>query len=192
MDRGDRGELTALTALWERRWPGTEPIGWELGRGDRDVWVRFHSLPESKRYPDDESEYAIVLERHNTVLDELFAGSEVYVMVPRWSDRSSAPRMNRDARRWRTWLRADDTVPELSFYCHVFVERRQWRWGGLDRLLRRVADDIEGGVIIAGPGLRRLYHPYDGGADVYLTTAEERDRLKERHAEWLSPYPSGM
>ncbi|WP_416874348.1 hypothetical protein [Kitasatospora sp. SC0581] len=187
----DREARTALTALWERRWPGTEPVGYELGRA-RDVWVRFHSLPESKRYPDDEREYVIVLERHNTVLDELFAGAEVYVLTPRWSSRESAPRMRRDAKHWRTWLQTDDPEPEFRTYCHVFVERRRWRRGGLDGLLRRVADDREGGVIIAGPGLRRLYHPYDGGADVYLASTEERDRLKERHAGWLSGHPNGL
>ncbi|WP_316520150.1 DUF3885 domain-containing protein [Kitasatospora brasiliensis] len=185
----DQADREALTALWERRWPDTEPVGYELGRDERDTWVRFHSLPESKRYPDDEREYAIVLERHNTVLDELFTGSEVHVMVPRWSDRPSAPRMHWDTRHWRSWLCDED--PEFPYYCHVFVERRPWRRGSLDRLLRRVADDREGGVIIAGAGLRRLYHPYDGGADVYLTTAEERDRLKERHFGWLSVHPSG-
>ncbi|MFF4379769.1 hypothetical protein [Kitasatospora sp. NPDC001547] len=187
----ERVDREALTALWERRWPGTEPVGYEIGR-ERDVWVRFHSLPESKRYPDDEREYAIVLERHNTVLDELFAGAEVYVLTPRWTGSASVPRMRRDAKHWRTWLQSDDEVPEFRTYCHVFVERRQWRRGSLDGLLRRVADDREGGVIITGTGMRRLYHPYDGGADVHLATTEERDRLRERHADWLSRHPGGL
>ncbi|MGW3074922.1 DUF3885 domain-containing protein [Kitasatospora sp. NPDC001132] len=192
MKRGsNRVDREELTALWERRWPGVEPVGYEIGTRTRDVWVRFHSLPQSKRYPDDEREYAIVLERHNTVLDELFAGSEVYVLTPRWSGRTSVPRMRRDAKHWRTWLQADDPAPEFRTYCHVFVERRRWRRGELDRLLRRVADEREGGVIVTDTGMRRLYHPYDGGADVYLTTAEERDRLKERHADWLSRHPGG-
>ncbi|WP_030258010.1 MULTISPECIES: DUF3885 domain-containing protein [Streptomyces] len=184
-------DMAALTALWERRWPGSAPVGHEIDARGGDRWVRFHSLPESKRYPDDEHEYAIVLERYNTVLDELFAGREVYVITPRWTDRASAPRMRRDAKHWRSWLEEDD--PEVGFrsYCHVFVERRQWRPGCLDRLLRRIADDAECGVIITDTGMRRLHHPYDGGADVCLTTTEERDRLKERHADWLSRYPGG-
>ncbi|WP_254803011.1 hypothetical protein [Kitasatospora sp. SUK 42] len=181
----------ALTALWERRWPGCPPIGDELDERGRDQWVRFHSLPESKRYPDDEREYAIVLERHNTVLDELFAGAEVYVLTPRWTGRASAPRMRRDAKHWRSWLQTDDPEPEFRTHCHVFVERRRWLPGSLDWLLRRVADEQEAGVSITDTALRRLYHPYDGGADVYLTTTEERDRLKERHADWLSRHPGG-
>ncbi|MFF2147886.1 hypothetical protein [Kitasatospora sp. NPDC058190] len=44
----------ALTALWERRWPGSPPVGHEIDPGERDVWVRFHSLPRSKRHPETE------------------------------------------------------------------------------------------------------------------------------------------
>lgn len=39
--------------------------------------MRFHSLPDSKRYAESEDEYAIVLDRYNTILDELFAGTDV-------------------------------------------------------------------------------------------------------------------
>jgi hypothetical protein len=66
-----------LTGLWQERWPRCPPVGYKLRGPYQDVWVRFHSLPESKRYPEDENEYAVVLERYNTVLDELFAGADV-------------------------------------------------------------------------------------------------------------------
>ncbi|MFD4907538.1 DUF3885 domain-containing protein [Kitasatospora purpeofusca] len=44
--------------------------------------MTVHSLPESKRYAQDESGYAIVLDRYSTVLDELFAGTDVFVITP--------------------------------------------------------------------------------------------------------------
>ncbi|MFI6157873.1 hypothetical protein ACIBCA_34910 [Kitasatospora sp. NPDC051170] len=189
----DLVESTALTALWERRWPGSTPVGHEIDGRAREVWVRFHSLPESKRYPDDEREYAIVLERHNTVLDRLFEGGEVYVLVPRWTVSPDAPvEVPAGSVRWRSWLDRDDPEPEFRSHCHVFLERRPWRRGCLDGLLRRVADEEEAGVIVTDTGLRRLYHPYDGGADVFLASVEERDRLRERHADWLSRHPQGF
>jgi hypothetical protein len=40
--------------------------------------------------------------------------------------------------------------------------------------------------------MQRIHHPYDGGADVFLTTPEERDRMRDRHADWLSSHPSGL
>ncbi|MER5550899.1 hypothetical protein ABT001_04295 [Streptomyces sp. NPDC002793] len=39
-------------------------------------------MPESKRYAEDKSEYAVVLGRYDTVLDGLFAGGDVYVITP--------------------------------------------------------------------------------------------------------------
>ncbi|MFJ9696102.1 hypothetical protein [Kitasatospora sp. NPDC101183] len=184
-------DKAALTALWEQRWPGSPPIGHEIEDRGRERWVRFHSLPGSKRYPEDEGEYAILLERHNTVLESLFAGGEVYVMVPRWTGSAEAPAGPPAGAHWRSWLQQDDPDPEFRTYGHVFVERRPWRRGCLDGLLRRVADEEEAGVIVTDTGLRRLYHPYDGGADVHLVSTRERDELRDRHAGWLSGHPGG-
>ncbi|MGC4897283.1 DUF3885 domain-containing protein [Micromonospora sp. DT31] len=66
-------ELTpqTLTELWEQRWPECPPFAHRLRVQYPDRWARFHSLPGSKRYPADESEYAALLDRHYTTLSEL-------------------------------------------------------------------------------------------------------------------------
>lgn len=69
-----------LSALWQERWPLSPPLAHELKNLYPDRWVRFHSLPGSKRYAEDEAEYEILLHRHNTVLNELFAERRVYVV----------------------------------------------------------------------------------------------------------------
>jgi len=51
----------------------------------RDRWVRFHSLPESKRYASDEIERRTILHRHYTVLGELFSGADVLIMTSKFS-----------------------------------------------------------------------------------------------------------
>jgi hypothetical protein len=92
------GRVTAaLTELWQQHWPDCPPVGYKLRDPYRNVWVRFHSLPESKRYAEDESEYTVVLERYNTVLDELFAGREVYVITPVWTNEAEVPPYQPDA-----------------------------------------------------------------------------------------------
>ncbi|MGI5506319.1 DUF3885 domain-containing protein [Lentzea sp. CA-135723] len=35
-------------------------------------------------------------------------------------------------------------------------------------------------------------NPYDGGADILLPTAVDRDAVKRRHTDWLSLHPSGF
>lgn len=60
-----------LTELWERKWPGSEPLGYLLPVSNHDRWVRFHSLPEFKRYAETPAEYEEVVRRHRAVLAEL-------------------------------------------------------------------------------------------------------------------------
>ena len=151
--------------------------------------MRFHSLPNSKRYAETETEYKTVLHRYNTVLTELFADQEVYVttvtyvMDEGFTDPAAAfdaHALNPGSRPW-TRVREDD--PGCTM--HVHVGQLPWKPSILDPLLRAVADHNCNGVIIMDTDLRRLYAPYDGGADVNLTDKEERDRLKAKHANWL-------
>ena len=60
-----------MLASWQRWYPNCEPIAHLIRREYPDRWVRFHSLPFSKRYAEEEAEYATVLERHNRILGEL-------------------------------------------------------------------------------------------------------------------------
>ncbi|MFB9907664.1 DUF3885 domain-containing protein [Allokutzneria oryzae] len=187
----------ALLRLWEQRWPLCPPIAHELKSAYPDRWVRFHSLPKSKRYPDTEAEYAVVLGRYNTVLDELFHGKDVYVITPDWSGTAHPGQRPDDHARWlpgaRHWVSVpigDD--PEEPYYTHLFVSRITWRRGEVDELLRAVADDAIAEVIITDVDLHRIHHPYDGGADVLLTTSAERDQVRSRHADWLSAHPNGL
>jgi hypothetical protein len=166
----------------------------------RDRWVRFHSLPGSKRYPDHDAEYDIVFDRHNTVLDELFLGQEVRIVTADWSDASEPRALSAQHTRWnpgaRYWTSVctdeDESDPDFIAYIHLYVSRGPWRSGLVDDLLRAVADDATGYVMITSLLFDRVHHPYDGGADVLLPTTSERDALKRRHADWLSAHPLGL
>lgn len=182
----------ALTALWQGRWPGCPPVGHLLRGCFHDVWVRFHSLPESKRYAQDEAEYAVILERHNTVLDELFTGAGVYVITSKWTSEPDVPLHQPGEGYWQSLLLTDDPAPEFRTYTHLFAAERSWQTACIDDLLRDVADDKVADVLITDTQMQRIHHPYDGGADVFLTTARERDQMRNRHATWLSSHPAGL
>ncbi|UZJ29831.1 DUF3885 domain-containing protein [Streptomyces endophytica] len=192
----DREELTTL---WQRQWPMGPPIAHELRAAYSDRWVRFHNLPGSKRHPETEDEYAVVLDRNNTVLDELFAGTDVYVVTTAWSSEPNGPERPTRRRKvhaagssWMTIANEADPDPEFHTYTHLYADRRPWQRGSLDSILREVAHDALSGVIITDTGLQHIHHPYDGGADIILTTPEERDELRNRHTDWLSQHPTGL
>jgi len=185
-----------LIAVWAGAWPGALPIAHELKELFEETWVRFHSLPGSKRYADTEQEYAEILSRHNTVLDELGPGGELVVIAaevastPTPTGPSSFDDVFAADTFWASvpWHYAD---PDLLF-AHLYVRRFHRSPGVLDELLRAVADGDLPGVIIGPADLRWLYHPYDGGADVILPSVPERDDLAAEHPDWRSAHPSGL
>jgi len=193
-------DLLALTALWDQQWPECPPFAhWLRGRYPLR-WVRFHSLPESKRYPESDAEYAIVLERYNTVLSELNPGDRLLVVTTEWTQTASTtphvePRRSEvapEALHWQTLIEEPDEDPESRAFTQLYVEVLPWHPRSIDVLLRAVADDELANVIIAPLDLRWLYHPYDGGADVILPNRDQRDRLKARHSDWLSKHAAGL
>ncbi len=166
-----------------------------------DRWVRFHSLPGSKRYPEDEAEYATVLNRHNRILGEL-AGSErgVVLLSTGYSESPNPVRpqpaletLDPKAKPWRSVpmheLEAGFDTPS---YWHVFASAWEWRSGLFDPIVRLVADDVLANVMIVNSACRWLLHPYDGGMDVIAESPAARDRLKSCYADWLSPRPDGL
>ncbi|MCC2320700.1 DUF3885 domain-containing protein [Cellulomonas xiejunii] len=186
-----------LTDAWADRWPGTRPISHTLRVSDR--WVRFHSLPDSQRYPDDEAGYAEVLRRHRAVLDELAVrdggpGRDVLVVTCSWSQSPvPLPRSAPVAATFpssRYWMSVDD--PEGEVWAHLYVDVVGLDDPRLERLLRIVADGQTAGVLILASDLTWLYAPYDGGADVYPATLEHREQLRAAHTDWLSSTASGL
>jgi hypothetical protein len=183
-----------LTRRWEQSWPQCPPIAYRFKTCMHDRWIRFHSLPGSKRYASSEAEYEIILHRHNTILRELGA-TEIYLMTVEYDVDDLAARtepvhagLHPNASRWMRAADPDD--PDMAYDVHVSQLRHEA--GVLDDLLRYVADDRAGHVIVTDTALRWLYHPYDGGADVILPSSTERDQLKAQHSEWLSDRHDGL
>lgn len=153
--------------------------------------MRFHSLPDSKRYPESEEEYAIVLARYYTILDELFADTDVFVVTMDWSNTPTGPAayptprpmLHPDGVRW--WTESDQDEPDPEFHTHtrLYADQRRWNRGCIDELLRAVADEALVEVFVADTELRRIHHPYDGGADVILATPAEREGVRHRHTD---------
>nr|WP_230415429.1 hypothetical protein [Micromonospora tarapacensis] len=125
-------DSTRLSTLWEQRWPGCSKLPYEV-REIRDQWVRFHALPGSKRYPDTEVEYGIVLARHNTVLAELVTGPAVLVITAGYSDQPDPQEPGRSAETieahpsgvYWTSVCVDDE-PGFESWMHLYASETPW------------------------------------------------------------------
>jgi hypothetical protein len=169
----------------------------------RDRWVRFHSLPGSKRYADNEEEYAELMRRHLAVLAELLSleggdrSRELVVVTASWSGPRPAPRAAEltaalPAATYWTSVLTDDSIPADETWLHLWASAGHLHGEELPRLLRLVADDMTRGVIVTTAEMGWLYAPYDGGADVIAASPTHRDQLRRAHQEWLSAHPSGL
>ncbi|HEX6685506.1 MAG TPA: hypothetical protein VF062_22155 [Candidatus Limnocylindrales bacterium] len=161
--------------------------------------MRFHTLPGSKRYPDSESEYEIILGRHNEVLTELAISRTLLVVTSGYSERPQPQEPARpletldvhpEASYWTSACLNDE--PGFESWIHLYASQITWSAGCLDPLLRRVVDEAIANVLLADVELRWLYHPYDGGMDILLPSPTDRDALRNRHRNWLSTHPSGL
>lgn len=156
--------LSRLTGDWQQRWPESRPVGHELRTGEHDRWVRFHSLPQSKRYPDSPSEYATLLDRHHAVLATLLALSAENTLIAvtcSWSHEQRPRRRTADLSRatphatfWMS-LVEDDSDPNDITWLHLYVSRHRTA-SELNPLLKLVADDATRGAIITDEQLTWL------------------------------------
>jgi hypothetical protein len=186
---------------WEKWFPKCAPVAHHLRAAFSDRWVRFHNLPLSKRYPENENDYAILLDRHNQVLRELNKNRENVIVLSTGYSNSTSPDGTQPewqatgikAKAWRTIAmhEVDINFTAPTFW-HVFETQTEWLPRAFDPLIRLVADGTVGNIMIVAPDCRWLLHPYDGGMDVILESEAERDRLKKLFAEWLSPRPDGL
>jgi hypothetical protein len=197
-------DSAGLTARWAGAWGDCRPVSHELRSCLHDRWVRFHSLPGSKRYAGNEEEHAEIMRRYLAVLAELLSyqgadqGRELVIVTASWSGGPSpAPRAAAlagalpSATYWTSVL-TDDSVPGEETWTHLWVSATRLHSGELPGLLRLVADDATGDVIITTAEMGWLYAPYDGGADVIATSPGHRDQLRRAHEDWLSAHPAGL
>lgn len=205
-DDSGRGPWPDLVAdfdrAWESNWPRCRPIGHELRAAASRSWVRFHSLPESKRYADDEPEYTELLSRHHALINDLSSltdtlMAELVVVTVAWSTSSQGAEREPDLQRalpqatpWRTIL-LDDSDPEPT-WMHLYVAVVPGTLDALTPLLRLVADGATADVIIGDRRATWLYHPYDGGGDVFSPSADARDSLRAMHRAWLPANAQGL
>jgi hypothetical protein len=161
-------------------------------------WVRFHTLPDSKRYPDTEDEYLEILRRHNKLLNGLCNSGEVcFVVFAEYSESAIPTKPRSDLTclfpNMEYWRSVTKFVKDQDdFHLHFHASKTNFTGTEFNPLIRLIANDEAANVLIAYPTSGFIYHPYDGGTDVILESKEQRDVLKAKYSNWLSSHPDGL
>jgi hypothetical protein len=168
----DPGEFRAC---WERWYPDSVPLGgWSIHADDR--WLRIHSLPGGKRYPEGANERTIILDVHNTVAGAIIGAAPCVLLGYDHDGRSRLP----DEHPLRRWL--GDSPPvmrvppddEDGAETSVFAAHLEWRPGVLDGPLIEVAFDRLR-LMLLNWRTGAVFAPYDGGADLFWASTADRD-----------------
>jgi hypothetical protein len=188
---------TDFQRYWAGEYPACPPIGFLLRAKYNDKWFRIHSLPGSKRYPENDAEMRDVLHRHNAVLDALLRPDGAFVLLTTDYSNEPTPVLPR-------LLRTDSTLNLSSTFAftassdagspfwHFFVTALKWHRGCLDAVLAQVATDAIADILVIGQEQKCVYHPYDGGGDIIVRSDEGRTTLKQMFSAWLSPRADGL
>ena len=188
-----------FTEFWNDRFKGIAPAGYELRSHLPERWVRYHSLPDSKRYADDAHDYEILLKRANTVATDCLGDGQDCWLAASWY--ASAHR--REKKRWKRDVQGPfDLQPAFKWkhdpadpeepQCTVFAGSCAWRPGAYDNLIRQIADGAHSHVLWVSPATGTIFAPYDGGADLILPSSDAVDEFKGKYASWLSDHAEGL
>jgi hypothetical protein len=199
----DRDPVTSFAAAWHRSFLLAPPVSYRMRELYPARWLRIHSLPESKRYPESPEEHAEVLARHNAVATAMFGEAREVALVVEQYGTAEAPAPPPDlpdglGGGLRPLRRVDprELQPEADPADDAFVDLSAaaviWRPGALDALISELANGEGSRFLLSTLDAARVYAPYDGGADLFLEDRGTRDEWKARFSAWLSRDPSGL
>lgn len=73
--------VSDFEVAWNGYYPNCPPLGYLMRAAGARHWLRFHSLPESKRYAETDEERNILLFRQNALADEVLGAGDACWLV---------------------------------------------------------------------------------------------------------------
>ena len=189
--------------LWTLNYPDTVPLSYLFKDDYSDRWFRIHSLPESKRYADNEDEWKIVLSRQNEIITDLFGVDLPILLVTgeyNWGDqRTIHITEEEDIFKPFAFTRLDNVelfkidseqYDEPDIYRPAFTQTI-WKPNFHNNILKEMATDniraffvsFDKNVIVA---------PYDGGVDFVLKDKLTKEHYKNKYRQCLSEREDGL
>jgi hypothetical protein len=177
-----------MSAFDDNKFREIYPVSFIMRKAISDFWFRIHSLPESKRYPEDQAEWDILFERHRTLTDEvLVEGGPCRVHYTLFGD-AGFPEDLLPSLYWSE-IRPQSYSDDETLYTQT--AETVWNFDAFKPWIRRRADDDLGWISFHSLDTDAIYSPYDGGADIFSLDPAFLTEIRSRFSSWKSPHPSG-
>ena len=189
--------------FWASAYLDTVLIQHHFRHNFSERWFRIHSLPESKRYAEDDNEWEILLDRQNKIISDLLNGNSNFLLITGGHSSEGYIELHP--------IEEVDSIKEISFvslnpidlnkvspdeydkgqfYTPMFSEQN-WQSQKFDSLLKDIAvDNLRAFFISVDNEL--IIAPYDGGVDFILKDTKTRDFYKQKYSSWLSARQYGL
>ena len=153
------------------------------------LWLRVHSLPDSKRYPETEEERDVVMARYAS-----FGTALLGVKAPCYIVRSQMNEDTLDSKYWGSfaWTKLPRVDESDEDYWSSWCADAIWCPEEFRVLLADVAEDRDWGVAFVSKVSNSIFAPYDGGSDGFSLDPGLLSRLKVEFQPWLSARSDGL
>ena len=198
-------EAEKIQNFWKQDFGDCPPVSYLFKYQLADRWFRIHSLPESKRYAEDESGTAELLKRQNTLLiDVIGNNSDCFLVSGSYADSPLEENLkhcsslgNFEFQEFVRLSKQEFDPEELEpdeepIFLSLLFAPYKIKNEDLDKILLCVADEKIVNFFVVNFEKQRVFAPYDGGVDLILKNSEERDEFKSKYKDWLSSHPSGF
>jgi hypothetical protein len=185
--------VDAFELDWRTFHPNTPPASWVMRQTPGENWVRFHALPESKRYAETDHERAIIIARMTELAGHVLGeGQECWLVGLGYLDdegdlNHKDPLPGLPAAPSFEFTDGDDGTLRIL----AFGVSSCWRSGAHETVLLQIASNETRGLWMSKAD-GSVFAPYDGGADLFLPSKSKVLELRERFSDWLSQHPRGL
>ncbi len=169
---------------WSEHFHQSLPLGHLFKQNFPDKWLRIHSLPKAKRYAGNTTEWDILLNRQNTLINEIITQNTVIQVVVYYiKEDNPLFKKYKFENIGVTVDKINETVYQ-SFWVEVL-----WQTDTLNDILTAIAnDEIEAFIIAEG----HLIAPYDGGVDLIFKEDFTINIFRDKYKNWLSERADGL
>lgn len=183
--------MIAFPDFWRERFGETPPLSYVLREAFTDQWVRFHALPDSRRYPESNTDRAEWLRRANTLAIATLGPNAMCWLVQLGSAELGWPPEAETFRDRHKLTLVADYVHDAATW-PAFAATVTFGSGAFDELLLEVAQDLAFRTLWISADTGRVFAPYDGGFDIVLSSPTEVAAFKAGYSSWLPQSPSGL
>lgn len=182
--------------FWRNNFKETIPLNFTFRTTYPNRWLRIHSLPNSKRYAENENEINLLLERQNQVIsDSIKENQEVYIVRSEINvDYNDTFDLHEEFNFQEvSILNLQDFFDDYNNEdkLSVQVTRTKWKMNCFNSLLEDIANDVSLVFFVSITDLV-IFAPYDGGMDIIYQNEMKRNYYKEKYKNYLSQRKDGL